>query len=74
MKVLSTPSPYSLQGMSEKIHFQSFLGQQTLQPMNLLPIRRFMRVRPRCFFSWLEVIEFGLPLVQTPSAYSQFFR
>src|SRR5580704_14354576 len=23
MKVLSTPSPYSLQGMSEKIHFQS---------------------------------------------------
>jgi hypothetical protein len=51
-----------------------FSPKQTLQPMDLLPIRRFMRVRPWCFFSRLEVIELGLPLVQTPSAYSQFFR
>jgi len=36
MKVLSTPSPYSLQGMSEKIHFQSFIGQQSLELEDLL--------------------------------------
>jgi len=58
----------------EKIHFQGFLGQQTLQPMDLLSIRRFMGIRPWCFFSCLEVIEFGLPLIEAPSADSQFFR
>jgi len=63
-----------LQGTLEKIHFQGFLGQQSLQPMDLLPIGGFMRARPWCFFSWLEVIELGLPLIETPSAYSQFFR
>jgi hypothetical protein len=66
--------PEALTDTLEKIHFQCFLGQQSLQPMHLLPVRRFMRVRPWCFFSWLEVIEFGLPLVETPSAYAQFFR
>jgi hypothetical protein len=30
-----------LQGTFEKIHFQGFLGQQTLQPVDLLPIRLF---------------------------------
>jgi hypothetical protein len=27
-----------------------------------------------CLFSRLQVIEFGLPLVEAPSAYTQFFR
>jgi hypothetical protein len=36
MKALSTPSPYSLQGMSEKIHFQSFICQQSLELEDLL--------------------------------------
>jgi|SRR5215469_16729847 len=61
-------------GTLEKIHFQGFLGQQSLQPMDLLSIGRFMGTRPWCFFSWLEVIEFGLPVVETPPAYTQFFR
>jgi hypothetical protein len=63
-----------LQGTFEKIHLHGLLRQQPLQLMDLLSVRRFMRVRPRCFFSWLEVIEFALSLVETPSAHSQFFR
>jgi hypothetical protein len=63
-----------LQGTFEKIHFQSFLGQQTLQPMGLLSIRRFMGIRPWCSLSWLEVIELGLPLIEASSADSQLFR
>jgi hypothetical protein len=62
------------QGTFEKIHFQGFLGQQTLEPMDLLSVRRFMGIRPWCFLPWLEVIEVGLPLVEAPSAYAQFFR
>jgi len=71
---LPASSLYFLQGTLEKIHFQGFLGQQSLQPMDLLSIGRFMGTRPWCFFSWLEVIEFGLPLVEAPPAYTQFFR
>jgi len=43
------------------------VGQQTLQPMDLLSIRRLMGIRPWCFLSWLEVIEFGLPRRGTTS-------
>src|SRR4029453_13947678 len=42
--------------------------------MDLLPIRRLMRVRSWGLFSRLQVIEFGLPLVEAPPAYAQFFR
>jgi hypothetical protein len=63
-----------LQGTFEKIHLHRLLRQQPLQLMDLLSVRRFMRVRPWRWFSWLDVIEFGAPLVKTSSGYSQFFR
>jgi len=38
MKVLSTPSPYSLQGMSEKIHFRVLFANQSLELEDLLAL------------------------------------
>jgi hypothetical protein len=72
-RFLLAPSLGFLQGTFEKIHLHRLLLQQPLQLMDLLSVRRFMRVRPWRFFSWLEVIEFALPLVETPSAHSQSF-
>jgi hypothetical protein len=63
-----------LQGTFEKIHLHRLLRQQSLQLMDLLSVRRFMRVRPWLFFSWLEVIKLAAPFVETSSGYSQFLR
>jgi hypothetical protein len=64
----STGTMGNFQPELTKNSLPGFLGQQTLQPMDLLLIRRFMRVRPRCLFSWLEAIEFGLSLRPCPSS------
>jgi hypothetical protein len=63
-----------LQGTLEKIHLHRLFGEQTLELMDLLSIRRRVRAGPRRIFSWFDCFEFSAPFVETSPGHSQFSR
>src|ERR1700680_1221113 len=67
MTVPSTPSPYSLQGMSEKIHFQSFIRQQSLELEDLLAQDYLARPPGR----GIGLFHSGAPLIEHSPGYSE---
>ena len=70
MKVLSTPNPYSLQGMSEKIHFQSFIHEQSLQSYDLLAQDQLAGSRGRR----VGLVQSIAPIVKNPATYAELSR
>jgi hypothetical protein len=66
---LATPSPYSLQGTFEKIHFQGLICQQSLELGDLLAQDQFAgpyRMR-------VSLVHSVAPVVKYPAAYCELF-
>jgi hypothetical protein len=70
MKVLSTPSPYSLQGMSEKIHFQGFVCERSLQSYDLLAQDQFAGACRRR----IRLVQLITPIIKNPATYPELSR